>query len=310
MKQIRILFLGGGKRVSLCQRFEVAARYLGLELKTFAYELNLDQPISKHAEVIVGKSWTDLGVLEDIRNHIVEKKIDLLVSCVDPATLIHAELSNELDAASLSSSKSVTELCLSKISFQKFCIENNLRIIPEAKSLEYPAFAKLDHGSASIGTKYLGNRHDLETLQNGKSYVIQKYILGTEFTVDAYVAKTGLVCGISPRIRIATSGGESTVTETKIDIEIVEFTRDVIRKLELIGPLTIQFIREESTGILYLMEVNPRFAGGVIASIEAGFDFPRMMLEEILGKEPLTLEFGKRLIMKRYFMEAFYAINN
>jgi carbamoyl-phosphate synthase large subunit len=310
MKQIRILFLGGGKRVSLCQRFEVAARYLGLELKTYAYELNLDQPISKHAEVIVGKRWTDLGVLEDIRNHVVEKKIDLLVSCVDPATLIHAELSNELDAASLSSSKSVTELCLSKISFQKFCIENNLRIIPEAKSLEYPAFAKLDHGSASIGTKYLGNRHDLETLQNGKSYVIQKYILGTEFTVDAYVAKKGLVCGISPRIRIATSGGESTVTETKIDTEIVEFTRDVIRKLELIGPLTIQFIREESTGILYLMEVNPRFAGGVIASIEAGFDFPRMMLEEILGKEPLTLEFGKRLIMKRYFMEAFYATNN
>jgi hypothetical protein len=58
------------------------------------------------------------------------------------------------------------------------------------------------------------------------------------------------------------------------------------------------------------MEVNPRFAGGVIASIEAGFDFPRMMIQEIMGKEPLKLEFGKKLLMKRYFMEVFYAVNN
>jgi carbamoyl-phosphate synthase large subunit len=310
MKKIRVLFLGGGKRVSLCERFEIAAEYLGVGLVAYSYELSPDQPISKRAEVIIGKSWTDLSVSEDIKNHILERDIDLLVSCVDPATLIHSELSSTLEAASISSTKSVSDICLSKIGFQDFCEENNLRIIPKAEPFEFPAFAKPDFGSGSAGTKILNNVCDLETLQNGKLYLIQRYIVGTEFTVDAYVTRTGLICGISPRIRIATSGGESTVTKTIEDSEIVEFSRDVIRKLHLIGPITIQFIREETTGILYLMEVNPRFAGGVIASIEAGFDFPRMMIQEIMGKEPLKLEFGKKLLMKRYFMEVFYAVNN
>ena len=53
MKQFSLLMLGGGKRVSLLERFEEASEQLGFKIKAFAYELNDQQPISQFAEVIV-----------------------------------------------------------------------------------------------------------------------------------------------------------------------------------------------------------------------------------------------------------------
>jgi carbamoyl-phosphate synthase large subunit len=54
------------------------------------------------------------------------------------------------------------------------------------------------------------------------------------------------------------------------------------------------------------LEVNPRFGGGVIASIEAGFNFPLMMLEECIGRDPSVVLEGKKIRMIRYFKEVFY----
>ena len=310
MSEFKILFLGGGKRVSLCNRFNTAAAELGLKLKSYAYESSVKQPISKCAEILIGKEWDDPEVTTHLRQIISMYDIDLVVSNVDPATLVHAKLSVDLNAASISCSEFTTALCLSKIDFQEFCDNNNLVVIPEAKADEFPSFAKPDRGSASAGTRLILDKHDLAKLDKESEILIQKYISGTEYTVDAYVTKSGSICGVSPRIRVATAGGESTITETVLDEEIIELSKEVIAKLQLIGPLTIQFIRQSSTRKLYLMEVNPRFAGGVIASIEAGFDFPRMMILEVLGQQPTRIISGKKLIMKRYFMEEFYAADN
>lgn len=79
--------------------------------------------------------------------------------------------------------------------------------------------------------------------------------------------------------------------------------------MALKGPLTLQFIREESSGIDYLMEINTRLGGGVICTIEAGFDIPLMMLNEVCGYSNVPVFSGKPVLMKRFFSEAFYANN-
>jgi len=306
MKQISLLMLGGGKRVSLLERFDEAAGQLGLKLKAFAYELSQQQPISQFAEVIVGKKWFDEGVEEDIKKLSENNKIDLIISNVDQATLVQSRIRESLNAASFCSIFESAKICLSKKSFQSFCDENSLGIIPLAIEGQYPVFAKPNYGSASEGAIIIASDLEKNSLLPASDYIIQKYVRGVEYSVDAYVSRNGKICGISPRRRLRTLGGESIETETLHDVEIYQRSSQVIEKLQLIGPLTIQFIREDATHKLYLLEVNPRFGGGVIASIEAGFNFPLMMLQECIGQAPsVTLE-GKKLKMIRYFKEVFY----
>jgi len=306
MKQLTLLMLGGGKRVSLLQRFEKASMQLGLDFKAFAYELNERQPISQLANIIVGKRWLDEEIEEDVINISQSNKVDLIISNVDQATLVQSRIRKNLKAASFCSMLESAEICLSKKSFQSFCDENNLGIIPLAIDDEYPVFAKPNFGSASKGAVVIASKSEKDSLPPTFDFIIQKYVKGVEFSVDAYVSRNGRICGISPRRRLRTLGGESVETETLYDAEIFERTYQVIEKLHLIGPLTIQFIREDVTQRLYLLEVNPRFGGGVIASIEAGFNFPLMMLEECIGREPRVVLEGKKIRMIRYFKEVFY----
>ena len=310
MKEFSLLMLGGGKRVSLLERFAEASEQLGLKLNAFAYEINDQPPISQFAKVFVGKRWLDESIEEDIKNLTESNKIDLIISNVDQATLVQSRMRESLNAASFCSIAKSATICISKKSFQSFCNENSLGIIPLAIEGQYPVFAKPNYGSASEGAVILANKMEKDSLPSAPDYILQKYVVGVEYSVDAYVSRSGKICGISPRKRGKTLGGESVETETLQDTEIYLRTIQVIEKLQLIGPLTIQFIREHVTQILYLLEVNPRFAGGVIASIEAGFNFPLMMLEECIGQEPSIISEGKRLKMIRYFKEVFYEISD
>uniref|UniRef100_UPI0025CFFA67 ATP-grasp domain-containing protein n=1 Tax=uncultured Clostridium sp. TaxID=59620 RepID=UPI0025CFFA67 len=51
-----------------------------------------------------------------------------------------------------------------------------------------------------------------------------------------------------------------------------------------IGPLTIQFIKTYSDEI-YLIEINPRFGGGVPLSFECGADYADVLDRLLKGQE-------------------------
>lgn len=311
MRALAILMLGGGKRISLAQRFKAAATSRGLQLKVHAYEIDAQQPISAVANIIVGKKWSDPGVRADLERVLVEQKIDLLVSNVDLATVLHAALKDGFAAAAFSSGAQAVVTCMSKNRTQDYCEAAGIPIIPRAQANEFPQFAKPDAGSASVGAMLVRNKAERDAIIGKEiNYIFQKYVDGVEYTVDAYVTRDGQILGISPRIRVLTLGGESIVTQTLHDEQIVTFAAGVIGKLGLIGPLTLQFIRRKADQALFLMEINPRFGGGVIASIEAGFDFPLMMIKELLGESQQCVMQGKQLLMKRYFQEVFYEIGD
>jgi carbamoyl-phosphate synthase large subunit len=50
------------------------------------------------------------------------------------------------------------------------------------------------------------------------------------------------------------------------------------------------------------IEINPRFGGGVPLAIKAGANFPKWILQELMGKKPKIRfdGFKDRLIMLRY----------
>ena len=143
-----------------------------------------------------------------------------------------------------------------------------------------------------------------------EEFIFQKFIEGIEYTVDAYISNAREICAVSPRIRIDTSGGESVISQTIVNNKIVNISKNIIDKLELIGPITLQFIESKLSNKIYLMEINPRLGGGVLASIEAGYNIPKIMLQDATNQKTDIISKGKEILMKRYFMEEYYEINN
>jgi carbamoyl-phosphate synthase large subunit len=310
MRKINLMFLGGGKRVSLARRFKLAAELLGIRVEIFSYEIDGQQPIGLEAKIITGKRWADPELVDDLSRVIEANKIDLLIANVDPATKAIASLQDRYKCAQISSNQRTVNICMSKKKLQLFCDDSGIQVIPSSAG-DFPCFVKPDCGSASIGARMIANPEDLaDALSRDPSLIIQKFIEGKEYTVDCYISKRGNICGVSPRERIEVAGGEVVITKTVRNSELIKLSIDTIKKLGLVGPVTLQFIVEKNTSEIYLMEINPRFGGGVIASIESGFNYPLMILQDTLNEDPVVIEFGKEVIMKRYFEEVFYANSN
>lgn len=68
--------------------------------------------------------------------------------------------------------------------------------------------------------------------------------------------------------------------------------------LGAIGPLTIQFFKDKN-GNVYLLEINPRFGGGVPLSFEAGADYGRA-LNTIINEEEINYinEFEEKTMLR------------
>ena len=308
---LNILFLGGAKRVSLAERFLKVGQISETNIQVFSYEIYKKVPFCSVGEVILGKDWSDSTIYDDLNRIVIEKNISIILACVDPATVILARF-NEMHLKNkfVSSSVDTCKIFLDKKIMYEQCIIEGIRTIPLSIN-QYPMFIKPRKGSASKGTYVLNNSKDLEYIStriDNNIYIYQRYIDGIEYTVDAYVSKEGKFIGAVPRIRVNVTDGESTTARIVFDSEIIHQTELILSKFDLKGPLTLQFIRKGDD--LYFLELNPRFGGGVIASIEAGFNIPKIMIQDFMGKKIKPPKRIKKLIMTRCHREVFHAIDN
>ena len=106
----------------------------------------------------------------------------------------------------------------------------------------------------------------LETLQSESSaLILQSLVRGGEENVlsyHAYVAEDREVLVEFTGAKIRTSPrqyGFSTYLEITDDQEVRDLGRDIVNKLEFRGVLKIDFKRDDESGRLYVLEINPRF---------------------------------------------------
>ena len=317
MKQFNALLLGGAKRVSLGRHLIESGKRLGLEVHLYTYELYKEVPIAKYAEVIVGKRWRDPLIYDDLVSIIDNYQIGVVLPFEDPSI----EIVSRLKAMRPNVFMPVSDASINSIMFDKkdsesWFIAHN---IPIPKSyqvgdkLDYPVFIKPRDGAGSKGIKLIEDQETWDKVENKENYVIQQYIGNNkEYTVDCYVSQKGMIISIVPRERLVTAGGEVVNTITLHDSEIEILSERILKEGNFIGPITIQFIRNMENGKTYVMEINPRLGGGVIASIEAGADMTEFIIRESQGDILAPVRNWKeKTLMTRYFEEViFYADNN
>jgi predicted ATP-grasp superfamily ATP-dependent carboligase len=83
------------------------------------------------------------------------------------------------------------------------------------------------------------------------------------------------------------AGGVSVYCESiAADEELVERSQALLQRFDWRGVAMIEYKLDAATGVPYVLEVNGRFWGSLALAIDAGVDFPRLLVELALGQNP------------------------
>lgn len=336
---VRILFLGGAKRVSMGQKFLEAGRRLGLEVELFSYELSPLVPVASIATTIEGRRWKDPDIYPHLNQVVIDYGIDILIPFVDGAVEVAARYRDDygdiwVPVGTPESASAMFDKSLADTLFREHALP-----VPERWNGCFPAplplIAKPVFGSASKGIKVLQTVAELRELTeagNADGYLIQEYIADRkEITIDCYRSLNGEVICTVPRYRIETQGGEASVTRTFANPEVEKLAVRTLEALDLRGAVTIQLlertepdaVRERLTDSrerltdnsaperFMLMEINPRLGGGAVCSVHAGAPLPEFILRDYLGMplEPCR-DWVPGTLITRYFSEVCFKPNN
>ena len=170
----------------------------------------------------------------------------------------------------------------------------------------FPLFLKPRYGRGGVGAYRISNRAELEFfLGYVDRPVVQTYLEGPEFTIDMLCDFSGRPLSIVPRERVVIRAGVIDRGRTVKDPLLLKLAARCADALRFIGPINIQCRVVDGHPVVF--EINPRFSGGIPLTIEAGADFPLMLLELNAGRRllPTIGRFRDNLWMSSYEASVF-----
>ena len=176
----------------------------------------------------------------------------------------------------------------------------------EKGTLPYPLIIKPSVGSGTRDTYRVSTPEQLKAiLPLVPDPIVQKFIEGPEYTVDLLADWESNLLAAIPRERMRTSGGKSILARTVSDPEMLDWVKQMVKQVRLVGAGNIQCLRGADG--LRFTEINARFAaGGLLLAVSAGANTPLMLLKLALGQPVSPVrEYVEGLVMVRYFTELF-----
>jgi predicted ATP-grasp superfamily ATP-dependent carboligase len=131
--------------------------------------------------------------------------------------------------------------------------------------------------------------------------LVQQRIVGRGQGVFLLIWNGALVATFAHRRlrEMPPSGGASVLSESiAADPELVRLSRELLTALGWQGVAMVEFKVESATGRAFVMEINPRFWGTTQLAIDAGVDFPALLVSASTGdrlNEPPAYRTGVRL---------------
>jgi carbamoyl-phosphate synthase large subunit len=214
--------------------------------------------------------------------------VNLIIPTIDDELPIFGRASSQFEQSGVAvavSSERTSKICNDKYETYQFCLANDIRTPmtrlaadTDFKRLRYPVYVKPRFGRGSVNVFLVNNESQLRAfMEYVTDPIVQDQLDGTEFTVDVLCDFSGRPLSIVPRERLVIRAGVSDKGVTRKQAEIMAFARDVAEKLEIVGPANIQCKWDGRRATL--IEVNPRFSGGIPLTIAAGADFPAWLVQ-------------------------------
>ncbi|MBF9237415.1 ATP-grasp domain-containing protein [Hymenobacter sp. BT683] len=296
-----VLISSAAAKVPLVQAVRAAAKRLHPDIKVVAGDMNHACLAQHFADDFWLMPPTADEHLPAIISHCQAQGIGHIIPTRDGELAFwsrHRTALAEAGIVVLVSAPEAVQRCLDKLEFAAFGQKNDLPVIPTTLSLDahyvfdnragaatnsFVVKERHGAGSLSLGLN-LAEAAALAHAQNLKEPIFQPFIKGQEISVDAYVGRNGHVHGLVPRTRDVVVRGESQVTTTLPDPELVARLTPIVEKLGLYGPLVLQALLTDD-GNLQLIECNCRFGGASTLGIAAGVDSFFWFLQEAAGAD-------------------------
>jgi carbamoyl-phosphate synthase large subunit len=281
-----------------------------LEPQLFSYETAERVPVAQVATVLPGKLWDDPELAQDVARIVGRHQIHLIVPCVNRAALLLSRWAGDLRQQGCAAVVSDEEVCSTfdnKRLTEQWFLQHGVSTPLWSEQSPLPWLLKPIFGAASRGHIRIESRDDFARLRGSldmNDYVLQPIVKGVEYTVDGYVSRSGEILGCVTRSRLAVADGEVVRSQTERVQELVRQSEALLRQGKFCGPITLQAIQAE--GEFWFLEINPRLGGGVILSIAAGADYPRLCVREALGRAVAPVSWREGLLMTRAYREVFF----
>jgi carbamoyl-phosphate synthase large subunit len=301
--------------VELVRAFRQAARRLRVRLEVHGADATPLSPAIHHVDhphlvpaIASGK------YIEAVLRIVRHQRIDLLVPLIDSELARIARATGRFERAGcrvLISSPGVVDICRDKVrtfqALQEAGIDTprtwTWQEAMRRRRHRFPYYLKPRTGSAAMGNYMVWNRRELAVLGRCvPEAIVQEFVEGVEHTLDIYTGCDGVPRCVVPRRRLEVRSGEVSKSLVVKDARLVDVGRRVATMLGASrGVITVQCM-VTSRGRIRVIEINPRFGGGVPLSIHAGADFPRWILQELRGDRPRIAPFDFRggVAMLRY----------
>ena len=318
VKRFGVLFTCIGRRVSLLNSFRRAAGQLRLPVDFLGTEAtDLSSALQLCDKQFLVKPVTHAGYIRQLLGIVRANKVRLLVPTVDLDLKILARNRSEFARVGcfvLISEPRVIDICQDKRKTYRFLLKNgfdtprtmSIRTALAQKKPGWPCFLKPWDGYASRGNAVVHNRRELLFFaKRVPNPICQEFVSGAEHTCDVYVDFEMKVRCVVPRKRIEVRAGEVSKGKVVKNPAIMSQAKQLVETLGA-GPgvITLQLFLTDRQ-IVKFIEINPRFGGGAPLSIKAGANFPKWILQELLGSKPaISFDgFKDNMVMLRYDAE-------
>ncbi|MGE3957551.1 MAG: ATP-grasp domain-containing protein [Vicinamibacterales bacterium] len=315
MKPLNVLVTAASRRVPLVNAFRSALARQGGG-RVVVTDVNALSPAVYSGDRAYRVPLTsDPGYLDELLAICRAERIGMLIPTIDDELpIFSAAVARfaEQGVRVIVSPTVTTTLCNDKYATCRMLRE---RGIPAAESFlrsdlpadpPFPMFIKPNFGRGSVGAVIVRNRRELEFFVDYvDGPVIQEYLDGPEFTIDVLCDFSGRPLSIVPRERVVVRAGVIDRGRTVNDPALIELARACASVLAFAGPINIQCRVHDGRPTVF--EINPRFSGGIPLTIEAGADFPAMLLQLHAGRRvtPSIGQFRDQLWMTNYEASVF-----
>ncbi|MGD9162989.1 MAG: ATP-grasp domain-containing protein [Desulfobacteraceae bacterium] len=161
-----------------------------------------------------------------------------------------------------------------------------------SSEVELPAFMKLREAASGVGIKKVKTLDELEStykefvehfkLKEKDFPIIQKGVPGSDYCVTTLFNHGQMVASMTYRgLRAFPAERGATVMRETVDApEMEKIAAELLGSIGWHGVAEIDFRWDGSPDNKpYLIEVNPRFFGGLIQSVESGWDYPWLLFQ-------------------------------
>ncbi len=311
MRRFNILLTAGSRRVALVHAFRSALKSVGAIGSVIVTDVN---PLSPAVHVADRSYRVPMADDPDYINELLAiceaEHVRLAIPTIDDELPIFAGARDAFRAAGVMAICSPAEtatLCNDKYAT---CVRLAEAGVPAARSylpaqltddMPLPLFIKPRVGRGAVGAFPVRTPAELDFfLHYVEAPIVQEYLSGPEYTIDVLCDMDGTPLSIVPRERVVIRAGVIDRGRTVNDRKLIALAQAACAAMRFVGPINIQCRMRNGEPAIF--EINPRFSGGIPLTIQAGADFPAMLVKMAMGRkvEPSIGQFRNDLWMTSF----------